>query len=302
MATTNPTDAATFGFIGIGAMGSAIARRLLATGATLFVVPGPRGTSVDILRDAGAAFVATPRDAAAKCQVVFTCLADKAAIDDVAQALLAVAKPGFCHVELSSAAPDASARLAQAYSSLGADFVDAAISGMPEQALAGDIALIAGGSPAAIARLEDVFAQISRKVVHAGAAGAGQRTKAIMSYFGMAIAASAAEVLVLGEAAGVDRSSLVSLISESGMNSATFQAMAAVANGDASARRRLTIANALKDIRTAETIADGAGLELDVLPATRAALTQAAADGSGQAFVTELTAILRQRTRPSRKN
>ena len=292
---TNSTDAATFGFIGIGTMGSAIARRLLASGAKVVAVAGPRGTSVDLLREAGAAFVATPREAAETCPIVFTCLPDRAAIAEVARLLLAAAKPGFCHVELSSSAPDESERLALAYSNVGADFVDAAISGTPEQALAGEIALIAGGKAAALARLNPVFARISRKIVHAGAAGAGQRTKALMSFFGMAIAASAAEMLVIAEAAGVDRAGLVSLIGESGMNSATFQAMSAAASGDASARRRLTVANALKDLRTAEAIAENAGLDLDLLLATREALAHAASTGAGQEFVTELTAILRRR-------
>jgi 3-hydroxyisobutyrate dehydrogenase-like beta-hydroxyacid dehydrogenase len=280
------------GFIGLGQMGGAVAGRLLASGVRLVVVPGPRQTGVAAIRAAGAASVETPGALAACCDVVFTCLPSAQQVETAADAMIASAKRGFVHVDLSTSDPAMTVRLAARYAVAGAALIDAAIAGNPELARVGGLTLIAGGDKAEIDRLTPILDRIATKIVHAGPVGSGHRTRAIMSFFGMAVANAASEALMLARTTGIDLAALRDLIGASGMNSPTFQAMAATAIGVDAAPRRMTIANALKDVEIAAAIAAAAGLPALLLPATREALARATAAGHAQDFVTELTGIL----------
>jgi len=288
------------GFIGLGQMGGAVAGRLIATGARLSVVPGPHRTGVEAIRIAGAALAESPEMLAAGCDLVFTCLPSARQVETVADAMLASAKRGFLHVDLSTSDPATTVRFAARYAAAGATLIDAAIAGNPELARVGELTLIAGGDKTAVERLAPIFKHIAIKVVHAGPVGSGHRTRAIMSFFGMAVANAASEALTLARTTGIDLAALRDLIGASGMNSPTFQTMAATAIGEDAPPRRMTVANALKDVEIAAAMAAAAGLPALLLPATREALSRAADAGHAQDFVTELTGILGRlpRTRP----
>ncbi len=280
------------GFIGLGQMGGAIAARLLASGVHLVVVPGPHRTGVEAIQAAGADLVETPGALADRCGVVFTCLPSTQQIETVADAMVASAKRGFQHVDLSTSDPVATMRIAGRYAAAGSTLIDAAIAGNPELARTGELTLIVGGEKAALERLELVLNRIARKIVRAGPVGSGHRTRAIMSFFGMAVANAASEALTLASTAGIDLVALRDLIGASGMNSPTFQAMAATAIGEDVAPRRMTVANALKDVEIAASVAAAVGIPALLLPATRDALVRASDAGHAQDFVTELTGIL----------
>src|SRR3954471_23051069 len=102
------------GFIGIGAIGSAIALRMLATGHRLVILPGPRGSNVDRISAAGAV-VASRAGELADCAVVFTCLPMSDIVAGFArEVFLPVAQSGFTHVDLTSGDPLMSLDLAAA--------------------------------------------------------------------------------------------------------------------------------------------------------------------------------------------
>lgn len=280
------------GFIGLGQMGGAVAGRLLASGVRLVVVPGPHRTGVEAIQAAGATLAETAGALAERCGVVFTCLPSSSQIGSVAEAMAASAKRGFVHVDLSTSDPATTVRFAGRYAAAGAALIDAAIAGNPELARTGGLTLIAGGDKIEIERLAPIFDRIATKIVHAGPVGSGHRTRAIMSFFGMAVANAAAEALTLARATDIDLAVLRDLIGASGMNSPTFQAMAANAIGEDVAPRRMTVANALKDVEIAASVAAAVGIPALLLPATRDALARASDAGHAQDFVTELTGIL----------
>jgi 3-hydroxyisobutyrate dehydrogenase-like beta-hydroxyacid dehydrogenase len=288
------------GLVGIGLMGGGIAKRLLEAGYPLTVLPGPRGTNIDPMRQAGATVVRSPAELTASCTMILTCLPSSLEVEAVAggeAGLMATAAPDLLHIDLTSGDPSSTLALASAYRDRGMHLVDAAMAGMPEQAAKGEITLMVGAEPNIFRRAQPVLQAFSKKIVHTGNVGTGQRTKLIMSFIGMAIANATAEALLVALATAVDIEALRGLVGDTGMNSNTFQSMAQAAiDGDVS-RRKLTIANARKDVGYFVDMIDDAGLSTALAPATLKALERAASDGHADDYVPALTRILCKRNR-----
>ena len=286
------------GLVGLGLMGAGIAQRLLEAGYPLTVLPGPRGTSIDTMKQAGAKIVRSPAELAASCTMILTCLPSSREVEAVAggeTGLMATASPGLLHIDLTSGDPSSTLTLASAYRDRGMHLTDAAMAGMPEQAAKGEITLMVGAKPDIFRRAQPVLQAFSKKIVHTGDVGTGQRTKLIMSFIGMAIANATAEALLVARAMGVDIEALRKLVGDTGMNSNTFQSMALAALDGDVLRRKLTIGNALKDVSYFVSMINEAGLETTLAPATLNALAIAAKSGHADNFVPALTEILCKR-------
>jgi 3-hydroxyisobutyrate dehydrogenase-like beta-hydroxyacid dehydrogenase len=158
------------GFIGLGRMGQAMARRLVEAGHDLCVY----NRTPDKLRalvDAGAQPAATLAAAAQYGEAVFTMLADDAALNDVAfqpDGLLASLPRGGIHVCSGTHGVAAIRRLAQAHAERGQILVTAPMLGRPEVVAAGEAGLVAGGPSTALERCQPLFAAIARRVFVAG--------------------------------------------------------------------------------------------------------------------------------------
>ena len=279
------------GFLGIGAMGSAIALRMLATGHRLVILPGPRGSNIDRLSAAGAV-VASEAVELTSCPFVFTCLPSSDIVAEYArEVFLPVAQGGFTHVDLTSGDPRTSLDLAASYAARGARFVDVAVSGTPEQAASGELTLLLGGDEASVQGLAPLLAAAASRVVPLGATGAAHRTKLIMAFIGMAIASASAEALAAARLSGIDLATLAGLIGETAMDSKTFQAMAAAAVDGDESRRRLSIANAGKDLGYLAALMAELHVAAPVAQATAATLRSAVELGHGEDYVTALTRL-----------
>ena len=283
------------GFIGLGSMGRGIARNLVNAGYPLTVLAGPRRSGVADLVVAGAREAVSAAELARACDVIFTCLPSSqhvAALVHGEHGFLAAARPGFVHVDLTSGDPAVTLQLVQAYAGHGFRFADIAMSGMPEQAAAAELTLMVGADAALLHDLADLLACIAKKVILVGGAGAGHRTKLIIGSIGMAMASATAEALMAARASGIDLQVIHDLITDSGMNSATFQTMSLAAMTGDVGGRKLTIGNARKDLAYFVQMLDAAGLNTMMAPATLRALSAAAEAGHAGEFVPALTQIL----------
>lgn len=283
------------GLVGIGLMGAGIAKCLLEAGYALTVLPGPRGTNIEAMKQAGATVVQSLAELTASCAVILTCLPSSREVEAVARGeagLMATAAPDLLHIDLTSGNPTSTLALSSAYRERGIHLIDAAMAGMPEQAAKGEITLMVGAEPIILCRARPILEAFSKKIVRTGDVGTGQRTKLIMSFIGMAIANATAEALLVARATATDVEALRELVGGTGMNSSTFQAMALAAiDGDVS-RRKLTIANARKDVGYFVGMIDEAGLSTALAPATLTALERAVSGGHADNYVPALTHIL----------
>jgi 3-hydroxyisobutyrate dehydrogenase-like beta-hydroxyacid dehydrogenase len=205
---------------------------------------------------------------------------------------MATASPDLLHIDLTSGDPTSTLALASAYRGRGIHLIDAAMAGMPEQAAKGEITLMVGAEPDIFRRAQPILHEFSKKIVRTGDVGTGQRTKLIMSFIGMAIANATAEALLVARATAIDIEALRELVGDTGMNSNTFQSMALAAIDGNVSRRKLTIANARKDVGYFVDMIDSAGLSTVLAPATLKALERAASGGHADDYVPALTHIL----------
>lgn len=161
------------GFIGLGAMGGGMARHLIKAGHDVRVWNRTAGR-VKPLVTAGARQAKTIAAACEDAAVVFTMVADDAALIDVVSG--AENQPGIAealgegdvHVSLSTISPELSARLAEAHVEAGQHFVAAPVFGRPDAAEAGKLTIVAAGDEAALARVQPLLQVMSQKVFLVG--------------------------------------------------------------------------------------------------------------------------------------
>lgn len=204
------------GVIGLGAMGAAMARRLVATGLA------PLGHDLDPARAAacGAIPAARPEDAAAP--LVLLSLPDAAAVGAVLPGLLPALPPGAVLADTSTLEPAAARRFAAMAAEAGAHYLDAPVSGGPAGAEAGRLAMMVGGEAAALDRARPGLSRIAAGILHVGGSGAGQVAKLVNNLLVATHLVVAAEALRIGEAAGVPAATLLEVVNgASGRSAAT---------------------------------------------------------------------------------
>src|SRR5579884_2059047 len=134
---------ATLGFIGLGYMGSRIAKRLIDAGHPVVVYNRDRAKA-EALVSRGAEVAATPGELASVTEVIFSCLSDGSAVRNIycsESGVFDYAKPGTVIVEMSTVAPETSFELAAAGRDFGIRVLDVAISGSTPAAEAGALTL-----------------------------------------------------------------------------------------------------------------------------------------------------------------
>lgn len=212
------------GFIGLGAMGSAIARRLARSGIELQVYD-PDQARMNALVELGAIAHASARQVADVANVVYACLPDSNISKRVAYGKDGVAggQALEIYIEMSTIGRMAVLDIAQHLQESGVVVLDAPISGGPKGADAGTLAIMVSGPERARAQVQSQLAVISDKVFTIGdEPGMAQMMKLVNNLISAANMTSAYEALVLGAKAGLDADKMVEVINAStGRNSAT---------------------------------------------------------------------------------
>lgn len=145
----NPQGVEKLGYLGLGLMGTPMTRRLLKAGHDVSIWNRTEG-KVTPLVEAGAKRAGTPRDLLANCDIVFMCVTDAAAVEEVIfgrEGLAAAPGRGKLVVDFSSIHPDATRELAARLKAAnGAGWIDAPVSGGTKGAEEGTLAIMAGGA------------------------------------------------------------------------------------------------------------------------------------------------------------
>ncbi len=202
------------GFIGLGLMGRPMAKNLLKAGFQLTVHSRSRGP-VDELAALGAAPAASPRDVAAASEVVITMVPDAPDVEAVVtgpEGILAGAKPGLTHVDMSTISPVATRRIAEMERKARVAMLDAPVSGGTVGAEAGTLSIMVGGDEAAFNACQPIFVAMGKKITYMGPHGAGQTTKACNQIMTGGIYAVMAEALVLAAKSGLDPAKVVDVL------------------------------------------------------------------------------------------
>lgn len=196
----------TVGFIGLGVMGQGMAQCLVRAGWKLQVF-ARRDDAARPLVQAGAQRAATPAELGRACRLVFLCLSDDAAVEDVlfgAQGLAQSLAAGSCVVDTSTIAADSARAFAQRLAPRGVDFLDAPISGGQQGAESGTLACMVGGPAEALAACREAMQAFCKTITHVGATGAGQTVKACNQVAIAGALLGVADAIALARSQGVD--------------------------------------------------------------------------------------------------
>jgi 3-hydroxyisobutyrate dehydrogenase len=203
------------GFVGLGTMGAPMARRLLAAGLDLAVHNRTRDRELP-LAALGARRAESPRAAALGAEVLFVCVSDTPDVEGVllhpGHGALAGLARGAIVVDLSTIAPGATRELAARARAQGVGYVDAPVSGGPEGAREGRLAIMCGGTEADVSRVRPILQHLGRSVVRVGEVGAGQIAKAVNQVAIAGTYMALAEGLVLARILGADPARVVEAI------------------------------------------------------------------------------------------
>jgi 3-hydroxyisobutyrate dehydrogenase len=251
------------GVVGLGVMGRALSRRLLAAGHEV------RGhdVSAEALRQAAAlGVVAAPPHRLAELEVVLTSLPDDAAAAAVLlppDGLAAGLRPGAAIVELSTLLPRTVRAVDEAARPRGVRVVDCAVSGGPAEAASGALVLLVGARDEDVESVRPLLEDLGT-IQHAGAVGDGKAVKLANNVMTMGNVLVAAEAFALGVSAGVEPRRLFEILSVSGGRSHHFlKRFPWLLERDFEARFSLRLGE--KDLRLALALAGETGA---AMPAT----------------------------------
>lgn len=211
------------GIIGIGRMGLAMARNLIARG---YPVTGYRRSAMDDFIAAGGIAAASPAQVVTAADIVFTSLPDNAAVRDTLEridGILGALKPGQIVVETTSLPPADKRIHAARIAAAGAVMLDCPVSGTPGMLEAGRGAFFVSGDRAISDSINDVLETICPRSTWVGDVGAGAATKSVATALVAIHNLAAAEGLAIAGREGGDIKAVHEAISGSPAGSAMFE-------------------------------------------------------------------------------
>jgi 3-hydroxyisobutyrate dehydrogenase-like beta-hydroxyacid dehydrogenase len=276
------------GFIGLGLMGHGMAKNIVEKGYSLAVLGHRNRKPVEDLVGRGAVEAASARELAARSTIVFLCVTGSKEVEAIARGadgLMAGLKPGSIVVDCSTSDPNSTIALAAEFAKIGAELVDAPLSRTPKEAWEGKLDTMVGASDEAFQRLKPVLETWAGKIVHIGATGDGHRMKLLNNFVSLGYAALYSEALALSQKVGISPERFDSVISGGRMDCGFYQTfMRWTLLGDRDAHK-FSIANAFKDLRYLEAMADAAGLVNPMGNAVKNAFALASAAGGAGHYV-----------------
>jgi 3-hydroxyisobutyrate dehydrogenase-like beta-hydroxyacid dehydrogenase len=200
-------------FLGLGIMGRPMAANLVKAGHQIAAWNRSPGKEVP-----GATAAANPREAVQGAEVVWICVSDTAAVEQVLFGENGVEgglQPGMIVVDSSTISPSATHEFARRVGERGAEYVDAPVTGSKAGAEAAQLIFMAGGSEATLEKLKPLWSAMGKNLFRMGDVGMGQATKLGMNLMIALIYEGFAEALALTGKLGVKPDALMPLIQAS---------------------------------------------------------------------------------------
>ena len=206
------------GYVGLGGMGHAMASNLISKGHTLRVWNRSPGKAADLVAK-GATLVEHPGQAVAGDGVVFTMVADDAALEQVVggpDGIAAKLGPGGIHVSMSTVSPETTQRIAALHAERGAAFVAAPVFGRPTAAAAAMLFILVAGEAGARDKIMPLLETMGQRVFPLGDDPvAASIVKLSGNFMIMGVIEAMAEAATLCEKYGVERSAMMDVMTQS---------------------------------------------------------------------------------------
>ena len=212
---------ATLGFVGLGAMGSRMVKRLLEAGHQVIGYNRTRSKAQWLL-DLGMTWGDTPRAVAQTADVIFSMVTNTSALRAIAEGpngILAGLSPNKIFIDMSTVSPAVSRNIAAKVAELGARMLDAPVSGSLITLEQGKLSIMVGGDAQAFERVKPILRDIGPNVTHMGDNGLGVAMK-IATNLSLAVQMLAfSEGVLLAEKSGIERETAVAVLVNSAVAS-----------------------------------------------------------------------------------
>jgi 3-hydroxyisobutyrate dehydrogenase len=255
------------GFIGLGNVGGKLSGSLLRNGFDLMVRDLDRDVAQPFL-DAGATWADSPKAMAEACDMVITCLpspAASAAVMEAEDGILAGLTEGMIWAEMSTTDEAEVKRLGTLVLANGGEPIDCPVSGGCHRAATGNIAIFAGCERSTFERALPTLTTLGRRVLNTGPLGTASVLKVMTNYLATANLVTLCEALVTSKMAGMDLNTTYEAIRISSGNSFVHETESQVIlNGSRDINFTMDLVK--KDIGLFQTIADRAGVPLEISP------------------------------------
>ncbi|WP_420393875.1 NAD(P)-dependent oxidoreductase [Acuticoccus sp.] len=260
-------------FVGLGAMGAPMVRRLAGSGARLKLHDIRAEVAEGLAEEVGATTARSAAEAGDGAQVAVTMVADHTVVRQVVMGeggLAETLAPGSLVVDMSSSYPIATRALGEELGARQIALVDAPVSGGVKRAVAGSLAIMLGGDDAAALDRAQPLLSAMGTVYRTGPLGSGHALKALNNFVSSAGLAAACEAVLVGRRFGLDPAVVVDVLNAStGRNNATENKLAQfILNEDFGSG--FAMALMAKDVGFADQLAGELGCEAPTLSAMRA--------------------------------
>lgn len=284
--------------LGVGKMGSAMSRELVAAGHSVRIWNRTKEKSEQLAFDIGSPLLTValdPIEAVAASEFVIAIFADGRTTQEVFLAdprLLESAGSRTIFVDMGTSGVETAKMLSQKITTEGFDFVDAPVSGSMATIATHQLLVMASGPTAAIDRLRPVLSSFSKFVSNLGAAGNGQSMKLSVNLVLHSLNAAVAEALALATAAGIEASAAYDIFDES-VIAAPFVKYKRSAFLDADAPVAMRMDTVVKDLGLIRRLGASAGVKLEAICAVEDLYRQACASGFEAKDMASLVRFLR---------
>ncbi|MCZ6793718.1 MAG: NAD(P)-dependent oxidoreductase [Planctomycetota bacterium] len=286
------------GLVGLGLLGSAIARRLGEGGHELV------GHDLDEsrVRSLGVSWAPSAAEVASAARRVLLCLPDSSVVEQVVEGeggLLASPEPPELVLDTTTGDPRRSAALAKRLQARGVAYVEACVSGSSADMLRGDAALLVGGAPRDVEAAQDILDSLSGVVYHLGDVASGIKAKLASNLLLGLQRLALSEALVFGERLGLPPATLLEVLRAGPAYSRAIDAKGEkMVRSDFEPQARLS--QHLKDVGLILEEARRAGISLPLSHLHREILEEAVAQGLGERDNSAVIEALRRRMESSR--
>ena len=281
------------GFIGLGAMGRPIARRILGAGHALTVCDIDPAAVADFVA-AGANAAPTPSAVAAASEIVISMVPDAPDVETVALGaggIIEGGRRGMLYIDMSTIDPGTTRKVGAALAAKGVRMIDCPVGRTTRHAEEGKLVLMIGGDDADIAQAQPIFDVLADTVIRCGPLGNGSATKVVNNFLALTCCAVSAEALTLGVASGLTVEHMLGVFGTTMASNAqvlhVFPQFALAGN----AAPGFMVALGHKDLRLALDMARACGVDARVGGAAFETFGAASDAGRGRDDVTAILAM-----------
>lgn len=267
------------GWIGLGNMGTPMAKNLLKAGYRVTVYNRTKVKEQELL-DAGASSAGSAEALWQGCDIVFTMVSDEAAVKAVyegPEGLLSSAASGKLAVDMSTVSPATSRYLAEQCGKKGLQFLDAPVSGSVKPAQEGTLVIMVGGAEGAYQTAKPLLAHLGKVALHLGSNGAGTSAKLAINYLLGLHVQGLAETVLFARQLGIQTQDMLTIINEGALANAITKGKAVnILQNDFKAA--FALKHLAKDLRLAKE----AGLKEPLFPPLLDSFQHALREGLGE--------------------